>query len=140
MTLPADAGHLGIEILNCARRWTRLRLQLKLLLDSKTATDAQKQRVRVAYNKESEELAMKVVQLERLILAGGQNIPATRRPKNPFPWNELFGLLARVGAEGLNGALNGIPPMPMQPPQGPVQDRGKKKDEPVIIDAEIIDD
>jgi hypothetical protein len=132
----SDAGHLGIEILNSARRWARLRVRLRMLLDSKAATPQQVEKVRVAYNKESHELELKVGKLERLLILSGQNVSVARRSQNPIPWNQLFALLAKVGAEGLNGALNGVPPAaPPQPP--PVQSQKKPDDD--YIDAEIED-
>lgn len=130
---PSDPGHLGIEILNSSRRWVRLRMRLKVLLDSKTASEAQVNKVRLAYNKESEELERHVRRLEVALAASGQNVPMTRRPQNPIPWQQLFTLLAKVGAEGLNGALNGVPPVPQphQPPQN------RPQTDETIIDAEF---
>jgi hypothetical protein len=129
-----DAAHFGIEVVNSARRWMRLRARLRLLLDSKTAAPASVEKVRIAYNRESHELELLVAKLEKALLLNGQLIPAKRRPKNNFPWNELFALLARAGAEGLSGALNGVP----GGSQKPVEAATRKKD--VVIDAEIEED
>jgi hypothetical protein len=128
-----DAAHLGIEIVNSARRWMRLRARLRLLLDSKTAQPSAVEKVRVAYNKESHELELLVAKLEKTLLLNGQIVPAKRRPKNTFPWQELITLLARAGADGLSEALN---PEQAQPRPPPVQNR--KNDD--VIDAEIEED
>jgi hypothetical protein len=113
-----DAAHLGIEIVNSARRWMRLRARLRLLLDSKTAQPSAVEKVRVAYNKESHELELLVAKLEKTLLLNGQ---------------ELITLLARAGADGLSEALN---PEQAQPRPPPVQNR--KNDD--VIDAEIEED
>lgn len=130
-----DAAALGVEIVHCARRWTRLRARLKLALDSKTAPPSQVQRVRVAYNKESYELEKLVVQLERMLLTGGRMVPATRKTAKPFPWNELLNLLAKAGAEGLHGALNGAE---VGEGKTPPRKATTRKDD--VIDAEIDED
>ncbi len=141
--MPKEAGHLGVEILNGARRWARARAMLRRALDSKTATPNQLEQIKNAHNRAAHDLEVLVGRMERLLLLSGQVVPVNKRPPNPIPWQQLFGLLAKVGAEGLSGALNGQPlaqqPQQPQKPQQPPEVQNRRKDE-TIIDAEFTED
>lgn len=111
--LPTEVGHLGVEILNAARRWAKERARMRLVLDSKTATPAHTEQVRAAYNKTSHELEVLVVRLERVLLLSGAVVPTGRRvgkqiAASPVLQSLLAGI-ARAGAQALNDALNPAP-------------------------------
>jgi hypothetical protein len=108
--LPKEVGHLGVEILNAARRWAQARARMRLVLDSKTATPSQTEQVRAAYNKASHELEVLVVRLERVLLLSGAVVPASRQRGKPIVASPVLqGLLvniARAGAQALHETLN----------------------------------
>lgn len=105
-----QASHFAVEALNAARRWTYARVLLRKTLDSKSASPSQIEKAKVEYNKAAEELEKLVLRLERLIRGNGKQVPANRRvPTAPFPWRELFGMVA-AGAKAVENALD--PAMP----------------------------
>ncbi len=106
--MPAPPAHLGIEILNAARRWARARVILRRVLDSKKATPADVEARKRQYNKTSTELEVVVGRLERALQAQGNAVPMTRRAP-PFPWEQLFNMLATGVKEATDARPPGAP-------------------------------
>lgn len=100
----------AIEVLNAARRWVQARLLLKRTLDSKAATSQQVDKCKASYNKAAEELEALVVKLERVLHANGKTVTTKRGAgESPFPWRELFGMVA-AGAKAVETALDPVAP------------------------------
>jgi hypothetical protein len=102
------APRLAIEILNAARRWVQARAGLRRALDSKAAPPQAVEKAKAAYNKSAEELERLVTQLERTLQIEGTRVPNKRGQSSPFPWRELFGMVA-AGAKAVESALEPAP-------------------------------
>jgi hypothetical protein len=81
---------------------------LRRALDSKAAPPQAVEKAKAAYNKSAEELERLVTQLERTLLAEGTRVPNKRGQSSPFPWKELFGMVA-AGAKAVEHALEPAP-------------------------------
>jgi hypothetical protein len=108
---PVDPlSRLAVEALNAARRWVQARLLLKRTLDSKAASPQHVDKCKTAYNKAAEELEAIIVKLERALHANGKTVPLKRGAgEAPFPWRELFGMVA-AGAKAVETALDPVAP------------------------------
>lgn len=104
--MPAEAGHLGVEIMNAARRWVQKRGLLRRALDSKSATPKQIETHKKNYERACHELEVVVARLERLLAISGKAVPmaikATAKPD--FPWQSLFSMIA-AGAKAAEHAV-----------------------------------
>jgi hypothetical protein len=119
--LPSQAGHLGVEILNAARRWALARSRCRRLFDSKSAPKADVEQATQVYNKAADELELAVRRLERVLQLSGIVAPIQRRTA-PFPWKPFLGALSE-GLRAVEAAVNAK--------NSAVQG--------VIIDAEVIE-
>jgi hypothetical protein len=117
--LDPSTAHLGVEILNAARRWARARNKCRRLFDSKSASPHEVEAAKNAYNKASDEMELTVMRLERMLRLNGLLVPMNKRPRNPFPWPQFLNAISQ-GARALEQAVN-------QP------------DEPLPVEATVID-
>ena len=107
MPPPIDqASHLGVEILNGARRWVKARGDLRRALDSKKASPQEVETAKAAYNRTAEELELNVLRLERVMNLSGIVVSMKKRKQTaPFPWQQFLGAVA-TGAKALEAAVN----------------------------------
>ncbi len=108
MAAPDNASVLAIEALNGARRWVQSRIALRRALDSKAAPPQKVEKAKAEYNKSAEELEALIIRLERYLQNTGRKVPLKRNAATPFPWRELFGMVA-AGAKAVETALDGTP-------------------------------
>lgn len=100
-----EAGRLGIEIVNAARRWAKARAVCRRLLDSKRAHPQEVEVARKSYLKASDEMEVLVGKLEAVMRLSGLVVPMNRRPKKPFPWKPLISGIADF-TKALEAAIN----------------------------------
>jgi hypothetical protein len=107
VTPAIEASHLGVEILNAARRWVKARGDLRRALDSKKASPEAVEAAKAAYNRTAEELELHVLKLERLMSLNGIAVSMKKRKKasEPFPLGSFLGAVA-AGAKALEAAVN----------------------------------
>ena len=102
--LPVEAGQLGVEIMNSARRWVQRRAVLRRTLDSKSASPKQVETRKKEYEQACRDLEAIVLRLERLLVTSGKAIPMTIKSKSSFPWQNLFSMIA-AGAKAAEQAV-----------------------------------
>lgn len=120
-SLPIEIGHLGVEILNGARRWASARNRIRGLMDSKSATDMQLKAATKAYNKAADDLEVVVRRMEHIMRMNGKVVSMKRRRKGePFPWRSFLSAVSE-GARALESAVN------------------KSAEEAVTVKAQVID-
>lgn len=112
-----DINRLGIEILMKAREWLYTRRRLRRMLDSKTASKAQVDTSKRAYNKACDELEKLSGQLEASLKKQGIQMPTQK--KLDFPWRKMLGIIA-MGAKAVEEA---------------VAEKGGKPSRPEVIDV-----
>lgn len=101
------ASLLAIEILKGSRRWVASRVALRRALDSKSATPKQIETAQKGNQAAAEELEALVMRLERFLHNSGKPFPIKRgQGGKPFPWKEMFGVIA-TGAKAVESALGG---------------------------------
>lgn len=99
------ASVIAIEILKSARRWVASRVAMRRVMDSKSATPKQLEQAQAANKKAAEDLEVLVMRLERFLHNSGQKFPIKKgSDKGPFPWREMFGMVA-AGAKAVESAL-----------------------------------
>lgn len=106
------ASLIAVEILKGARRWVASRVAMRRVMDSKSATPKQLETAQKNNQKAAEDLEGLVMRLERFLHNSGQKFPIKKGPdKGPFPWREMFGMVA-AGAKAVESALGeGVRPI-----------------------------
>jgi len=92
-----DPNRMAFAVINAARRWLQTRLELKRLLDSKSAKPETVQKAKRTYDKACTELEGLVAKFERLLKSQGNTTSMSRSAAaRKFPWQNFFGMVAEV--------------------------------------------